>query len=262
MRGGATDNFWADVILFSVKMRRLFLHNAMWPGLVGKGPDASEPVIGLERMLRLTADARIDGDSPIRFDGVDLFLYEPHINIHAPPGEIRRLADHIAGLGLGVGSVVAPVYPDMLGGSAMGSRDDRRRFVEAVRAACEYASALNAQGVRSCGVIRIDSAASPVEWAAHPAENTTKIADTFREAADVAEDYGERIAAEGEICWAAMHSWTEMLRLLEEVGRPVRSDFRPIWPTRICICLDTMRPKRPYCKTGIRKKRSRRLIRS
>jgi hypothetical protein len=30
------------------------IHNAMWPGLVGKGP-GSEPFIGLETMLDLTA---------------------------------------------------------------------------------------------------------------------------------------------------------------------------------------------------------------
>ena len=120
-------------------MPPLPLHNAMWPGLVGKGPDASEPAIGLERMLQFTADARIEGEASVRFDGVDLFLYHPHIDIDAPGDEIRRLADHIASLGLGVGSVVAPVYPDMLGGSAMGSHDDRRRFVEAVRTACRYA---------------------------------------------------------------------------------------------------------------------------
>ncbi len=30
------------------------LHNAMWPGLVGKGPD-SEPPIDLDTMLNLTA---------------------------------------------------------------------------------------------------------------------------------------------------------------------------------------------------------------
>ena len=203
----------------------------MWPGLVGKGPvgkdtGAAEPAIGLERMLQLTADARIEDDVSVRFDGVDIFLYHPHIDIDAPGDEIRRLADRIASLGLAVGSVVAPVYPDMLGGSAMGSRDDRRRFVEAVRASCEYAAALNAHGARSCGVIRIDSAARPADWAKHPVENTKKIAETFREAAIVAEGYGERIAAEGEICWAAMHSWTEMLRLLEEVDRPASLGFQ------------------------------------
>ena len=32
------------------------LHNAMWPGLVGKGPD-SEPHIELDTMLDLTANA-------------------------------------------------------------------------------------------------------------------------------------------------------------------------------------------------------------
>ena len=35
------------------------LHNAMWPGLVGKGPD-SEPPIGLDEMLDLTAAAGIE----------------------------------------------------------------------------------------------------------------------------------------------------------------------------------------------------------
>ena len=36
------------------------LHNAMWPGLVGKGPD-SEPPIDLDTMLDLTAAADVDG---------------------------------------------------------------------------------------------------------------------------------------------------------------------------------------------------------
>ena len=34
------------------------LHNAMWPGLVGKTPGTDEPPISLERMLELTANAR------------------------------------------------------------------------------------------------------------------------------------------------------------------------------------------------------------
>ena len=48
----------------------------MWPGLVGKGPD-SEPPIDLDTMLRLTAAAEVDG---ARFDGVDLFLFDPHVS--------------------------------------------------------------------------------------------------------------------------------------------------------------------------------------
>ncbi len=42
------------------------VHNAMWPGLVGKGPD-SEPPIDLDTMLNMTAAAEVDGQ---RFDGV------------------------------------------------------------------------------------------------------------------------------------------------------------------------------------------------
>ena len=45
------------------------LHNAMWPGLVGKGPD-SEPPIDLDTMIALTAKAEVNG---VKFDGIDIF---------------------------------------------------------------------------------------------------------------------------------------------------------------------------------------------
>jgi hypothetical protein len=75
-------------------------------------------------------------------------------------------------------------------------------------------------GVRPYGVIRIDSAASPSDWATDPAGNTRLIAETFRRACDVAEDHGERLACEGEICWGGMHSWRAMIDTLEETDRP------------------------------------------
>ena len=53
----------------------LKLHNAMWPGLVGKGDDeGQEPPISLERMLDLSAAAEVDGR---KFDGIDYFLFLP-----------------------------------------------------------------------------------------------------------------------------------------------------------------------------------------
>src|SRR5579864_9634312 len=101
------------------------LHNAMWPGLVGKGPD-SEPPIDLETMLDLTAAAEVDG---IRFDGVDLFLFAPHVEIDSTDDDLKRLAERIASRHLVVGSVVAPVWPPTGGGSAMGSESDRANFL-------------------------------------------------------------------------------------------------------------------------------------
>src|SRR6266508_4578455 len=97
------------------------LHNAMWPGLVGKGPD-SEPPIDLDTMLKLTAEAEVDG---VRFDGVDLFLSSPHVDIDSSDEDILRLAEKIAAMSLRVGSVVAPVWPPTGGGSAMGSDEER-----------------------------------------------------------------------------------------------------------------------------------------
>ena len=63
-------------------------------------------------------------------------------------------------------------------------------------------------------------------WAEDPEGNTKKIAATFREAAKVAKDHGERLAAEGEICWGGMHSWRNMINLLEAVDMPETVGFQ------------------------------------
>ena len=47
------------------------LHNATWPGIVGKGPD-SEPPISLDTLLDLTVNAEVDG---VKFDGIDRLSY-------------------------------------------------------------------------------------------------------------------------------------------------------------------------------------------
>ena len=198
------------------------LHNAMWPGLVGKGAD-SEPPIDLDTMLRLTAETNVNG---VKFDGVDLFLFDPHTSIDAGDDELKRLAEKVRGYKLAIGSLVAPVWPPTGGGSAMGNDEDRARFLTQVKKACAIGRKLRDLGVRQYGVIRIDSASSPGEWARDPAANTRRIADTFRQACDVAEGFGERLAAEGEICWGGMHSWTRNLELLEMVDRPKTLGFQ------------------------------------
>jgi sugar phosphate isomerase/epimerase len=198
------------------------LHNAMWPGLVGKGPD-SEPPIDLDTMLDLTANASVGG---VTFQGVDLFLFDPHVSIDASDDELKRLADRVRTRDLVVGSLVAPVWPPTGGGSAMGDASERKQFVTQVRKACVIAKKLRDLGIRSYGVVRIDSASSPAEWAKDPSGNTKKIADTFRESCDVAESFGERLAAEGEICWGGMHSWKHNVELLEQVNRPKTLGFQ------------------------------------
>jgi hypothetical protein len=85
------------------------LHNAMWPGLVGKGSEGAEPTIDLDTMLNLTAAAQVDG---IRFEGVDIFLYDPHINIDISDDNLKAVAGKVADKGFVIGSVVAPVKFD------------------------------------------------------------------------------------------------------------------------------------------------------
>lgn len=198
------------------------VHNAMWPGLVGKG-EGGEPFLDLDTMLDLTAAADVNGE---RFDGVDLFLSDPHISIDSNSDDIARLADKIHNKGFVVGSLVAPVWKGTGGGSAMGSAEDQKRFLEQVEKACGIAEKLRDAGVRPYGVIRIDSATSPEEWLKSPEENTKRIAATFAEACTIAEVHGERLAAEGEICWGGMHSWRQMLQLLETVDRPQTLGFQ------------------------------------
>jgi hypothetical protein len=121
---------------------------------------------------------------------------------------------------------VAPVWPPTGGGSAIGSEEDRKRFVGQVRKACRIARKLRELGVRPYGVVRIDSACGVGDWATDAEANQRRIVQTFDKACDVAEGFGERLAAEGEICWGGMHSWKKMVDLLERVNRPKTLGFQ------------------------------------
>src|SRR5690606_29585507 len=101
------------------------LHNATWPGIVGKG-DGSEPVIPFDDLLAYTAAAEVNG---VKFDGVDVGLLEPHVNINGGKDEVKRLDDKVAAHGQKIGSLVAPIWA----GSALGSQEGRSTFVDKVR---------------------------------------------------------------------------------------------------------------------------------
>jgi sugar phosphate isomerase/epimerase len=199
------------------------LHNAMWPGLVGKGSPGAEPCLDFDTMLDLTSRAEVNG---VKFDGIDIFLFDPHVSIDIDGDGLKKLAAKIQKKGLAIGSLVAPVWPPTGGGSAMGSAEERKNFVTQVEKACRIAEKLRDLGVRDYGVVRIDSACSVTDWERDPKGNTKRIAATFKEAAKVARDHGERLAAEGEICWGGMHSWKYMAQLLEEVGQPKTVGFQ------------------------------------
>jgi hypothetical protein len=85
----------------------------MWPGLVGKGP-GSEPFIDLDTMLNLTTGAK-SGD--VRFEGVDLFLADPHISIDSTDDDLKRLADKL----------VRTSFPIMLRSASSGFRTGRHQ---------------------------------------------------------------------------------------------------------------------------------------
>ena len=143
------------------------LHNATWPGVVGKGDD--EPFISLESMIDFTAKSVVNGR---RFDGVDLFLSDPHVSIDSTDDQLQILAENLKGRNLVAGSLVAPVWSETGGGSAMGNSQDRKNFLTQVKKACIIAKKLGDLGVRPYGIIRIDSATDVQSWSKDPKENT------------------------------------------------------------------------------------------
>ena len=94
------------------------LHNATWPGLVGKGGPDGEPVIEFETMLDLTAAAEVDGQ---RFDGVDIFLSLPHTDIDSTDDQSERT---------GRSSCLTQSGHRLAGRARLGT--DRRRFGDGV----------------------------------------------------------------------------------------------------------------------------------
>jgi hypothetical protein len=109
----------------------------------------------------------------------------------------------------------------------MGTDEDRKKFLDQVRKGCRIAKKLRELGIRPYGVVRIDSACGVNDWYAGDGDaNSRRIADTFRQACGIADDFGEKLAAEGEICWGGMHSWRRMIQLLELVDRPKTLGFQ------------------------------------
>ncbi|MFO0865341.1 MAG: hypothetical protein U0744_11945 [Gemmataceae bacterium] len=63
------------------------LHNATWPGVVGKGSPGAEPIIGIDEMIDFTAKADVNGT---KFDGIDVFLFAPHVDIDASDDDLKK----------------------------------------------------------------------------------------------------------------------------------------------------------------------------
>ena len=220
------------------------LHNAMWPGLVGKGPD-SEPPIDLDTMLNLTAAARADG---VKFEGVDLFLADPHTSIDSSKDDIGRLADKISGFGLAVGSVVAPVWPPMGGGSAMGGARSARNSSQGREGLPHRPPAAR---TRRPAILASSGSTRRPASTTGPRSRTSNqkaIAETFREACDIAEDMASasppKAKSAGAACTAGS-TWSSFSRW--STGRK-RSASRPTWRTRSSTRSATTRPNTAFCR--------------
>ena len=210
------------------------LHNAAWPGVVGKGRD-SEPPIDLDTMLDLTAAAEVDGQ---KFDGFDLFLFAPHVDIDASDDELKTLADKASSRGAG----------DRLGRRA-GLAADRRRLGDGERRRSAKVSRSGAQGLphrqqaaraghspRRRGADRLGQRRQPNGAKAIRKRiaggSPTRFARPARSPRNSASGFRPRAKSAGAACtvgggWCSFWKWS--------IARK-RSAFRPTWPTRCCTC--------------------------
>ncbi len=221
------------------------LHNAMWPGLVGKGSPGAEPTIDLDTMLDLTAAAEVDG---IKFDGVDLFLYEPHINIDISDDDLKALADKIAGKGFVVGSVVAPGL--VRRARRWATRRSGRTTWTAIRKACRIASGFASWASGPYGVVRIDTACSPADWADGPGrqpgeDRRDHQAGARRSPATTASAWPPRARSAGAGCtrggrWSTCSSGS---------ASPRPSASRPTWRIRSSTPWARTPPRTASCPT-------------
>ena len=70
--------------------------------------------------------------------------------------------------------------------------------------------------------------------------------------ATIAEDFGERLAAEGEICWGGMHSWRRMVNCWRWWTTRRRSASRPTWRTRMLFTHGLQRARGPLAAGRLR----------
>ena len=229
------------------------LHNAAWPGVVGKG-DGGEPPIDLDTMLDLTAAAEVDG---VKFDGFDLFLYRAaHRHRRAPTTTSRQLADKARGAEPGDRHRRGPdlaAHRRRLGDGRRGRPQEvPRPGPQGLPHRPAAARAGRPAATASCASTRPAASTPGCE---DPEGNQKRIAETFREACTIAEDHGERLAAEGEICWGGMHSWRRMVQLLEMVDRPQTLGFQADMAHTLLYLLGYNAPEDAHPAAGLRLER-------
>ena len=99
-------------ILIPMSLSSLKLHNAMWPGLVGKGDDEGQEPPSASRICSTF-------QPPPRWteeNSTALILsFLPHTNPEASDDELKGIADLIQSKGFDIGSLVAPVWPGTVG---------------------------------------------------------------------------------------------------------------------------------------------------
>jgi len=183
---------------------------------LGRQGQGSEPPIDLDAMLDLTSKATVNGT---RFDGWTCFSRSP-CEHRFDQRYLKRLADKVRARNFVVGSVVAPVWPPTAAvqrwETTMNGSDSSDKSARLVASRGSFETSV----FDLTEWFALIPASSVTDWEKDPKVNTKRIGQTFKEAAKVAKDHGERLAAEGEICWGGMHSWKYMLQLLEEVGQP------------------------------------------
>ena len=237
------------------------LHNAMWPGLVGKGPD-SEPPIDLDTMLKLTAAARAGRRQvrrrrsfSCRSAHLDRFVegrrQAPGRQDRGPRacGRIGRCAG-VAADGRRLG--------DGIGGRAQAVSRRGREGLPASHSSCATSGSANPA---SCGSIRRPACTSGRRRPPRARRRSPRLSPRpATSPSNMASGSRRRAKSAGAACtagsiWSSFSRWS--------AGRR-RSASRPTWRTPCSTRWATTRPRTASCRkttTGRTARRSTALSR-
>ena len=133
--------------------------------------------------------------------------------------------------------------------------EGRKNFLEQVRKGCRIAKSFASWASARTASSGSTRPAASADWAKDPEATRRRSPRLSSRPPTIAKDHGERLAAEGEICWGGMHSWRTMVDLLERVGEPEDLGFQADMAHTLLYTLGENAPEDRILPEGLRLER-------
>jgi len=195
-------------------------HLGTWIGVVGRDKEKGEQS-GLTEMLDIAHKAG--------YGGVDIFCASPHLALDASDAEIEQLVRDLSERGLGIGTLVAPIW----GLNQVADPSKEGAFVDTVRKTAELGVKIEKAGGPRARNIRIDTGTeSNVKLGGNYIRRFQRSAKVSRECAIVVSGSGFKLSIEPEPCWLFINTPQRVFNYMSIVDHPdaqVEADFSHLY---------------------------------